>query len=158
WIAALRPNNRTRAINGSVLTTTVARELRNVDFVFMCTDSHGSRAVLNQLAYQYLIPTIDTGVAIAATESRVTSVVGRVQMLAPGLGCLTCAELLDSDAVRRDLMTAYERKKDPYFLGEPQPQPAVMSFNMTMASLAVTMFLGAVTNLPVSSQYHIHSG
>ena len=156
WIAALRPNHRVLALKGSVLTTRVARELRNVEFIFICTDSNGSRAVLNQLAYQYLIPAIDTGVAIAAKESKVTSVAGRVQMLAPGLGCLTCAELLDSDAVRTDLMTDYERQADPYFMASAVPQPAVMSINATVASLAVSMFLGAVAGIPVDARFQLY--
>ncbi len=156
WIADLRPNHRISAIKGSILMTRIARELLNVDFFFICTDSNGSRAVLNQLAYQYLIPAIDTGVAIAAKESSVTSVVGRVQMLAPGLGCLTCAELLDTDAVRTDLMTDYERQADPYFIGATVPQPAVMSLNATIASLAVTMFLGAVVGIPVDARFQLY--
>lgn len=156
WITALRPGNRVSAVRGSVLTTRVARELREVDFFFICTDSNGSRAVLNQLAYQYLIPAIDTGVAIAAKEAVVESVVGRVQMLAPGLGCLTCAELLDADAVRTDLMTDFERQADPYFMGSGVPQPAVMSLNATIASLAVTMFLGAVAGFPISPRFQLY--
>lgn len=158
WITALRPGHRVRRIRGSVLTTSVARELRNIDFLFICTDSNGSRAILNQLAYQYLIPAIDTGVAIGVKESRVTSVTGRVQMLAPGLGCLTCAELLDPDAVRTDLMTDYERQMDPYFLGTGTPQPAVMSLNATIASLAVTMFLGAVAHIPADARFQLYDG
>ena len=158
WITALRPDHRVRCIRGSVLATSVAHELRNIEFLFICTDSNGSRAILNQFAYQYLIPSIDTGVAIAVKKSRVTSVTGRVQMLAPGLGCLTCAELLDPDAVRTDLMTDYERQTDPYFIGTGTAQPAVMSINATVASLAVTMFLGAVAHIPADARFQLYDG
>jgi len=156
WIRALRPDHRVRPIKGSVLITSVARELRSAEFLFICTDSNGSRAILNQLAYQYLIPAIDTGVAIDSRNSKIASVVGRVQMLAPGLGCLTCAELLDPDAVRTDLMTEYERQIDPYFIGSAAPQPAVMSINATVASLAVTMFLGAVAKIPIDARFQLY--
>jgi len=77
-------------------------------------------------------------------------------MLAPGLGCLTCAELLDSDAVRTDLMTDYERQVDPYFMASAAPQPAVISINATVASLAVTMFLGAVADIPVDARFQLY--
>jgi hypothetical protein len=77
-------------------------------------------------------------------------------MLAPGLGCLTCAELLDSDAVRTDLMTDYERQADPYFMASAAPQPAVMSINATVASLAVTMFLGAIADIPVDARFQLY--
>ncbi len=55
---------------GSVLLASVAEELVDTDFVFCCTDSHGSRAVLNQLAYQYLVPVIDIGVAVVAERKK----------------------------------------------------------------------------------------
>ena len=118
------------------------------DFIFCCTDSHGSRAVLNQLAYQYIIPCIDMGVVIATRKSQISHITGRVQLLSPGEACLACTNLLDPDAIRRDLMTDTERSADPYFIGQGEPQPAVMSINGTVASLAVTMFLSAVAGIP----------
>jgi len=136
----------------------VARRLADVDFFFCCTDSHGSRAVLSQLAYQYLVPCIDTGVSITVQQGRISHITGRVQMLAPGLSCLTCAGLLDADAVRRDLMTDYERQADPYFIGAHEPQPAVISLNGTVVSLAVTMFLAAVTDGPAEARYQLYNG
>jgi molybdopterin-synthase adenylyltransferase len=157
-IRSIRTSAMIDTIQGSVLIASTARLLTNTDFFFCCTDSHGSRAVLNQLAYQYFLPCIDMGVSISSNQGRVTHITGRIQMLSPGLACLTCSGLLDGDAVRRDLMTPFERQTDPYFLGDPQPQPAVMSINSTMASLAVTMFLGAVTGIPTQSRYQIYNG
>jgi molybdopterin-synthase adenylyltransferase len=157
-VKSITPEIKTETITGSVLNALTARCLADVDFFFCCTDSHGSRAVLNQLAYQYLIPCIDTGVSISAKDGCVTHITGRVQMLAPGLGCLTCAGLLDSDAVRRDLMTEFERQADPYFIGAHDPQPAVISLNGTVVSLAVTMFLAAVAQIPAEARYQLYNG
>jgi len=157
-VASIRPATKTEAVTGSVLQASTARRLADVDFFFCCTDSQGSRAVLGQLAYQYLVPCIDLGVSITVQQGRVTHITGRVQMLAPALSCLTCAGLLDSDAVRRDLMTEYERQADPYFIGAHEPQPAVISLNGTVVSLAVTMFLGAVAGIPAEARYQIYNG
>ena len=157
-IESIRRDVKTEPINGSVLQATTARRLADVDFFFCCTDSHGSRAVLSQLAFQYLVPCIDAGVSISAKDGRITHITGRVQMLAPGLGCLTCAGLLDSDAIRRDLMTDYERQADAYFIGAHEPQPAVISLNGTVVSLAVTMFLAAVTHIPAEARYQLFNG
>jgi hypothetical protein len=157
-IGTIRSNTKAEAVNGSVLLADTARRLVDVDFFFCCTDSHGSRAVLNQVAYQYLIPCIDIGVSITVQRDTVTHITGRVQMLAPGLGCLTCAGLLDPDAVRRDLMSEYERGADPYFIGGHEPQPAVISLNGTVVSLAVTMFLAAVTGIPADARYQLYNG
>src|SRR5262249_11303678 len=61
-------------------------------------------------------------------------------------------------AVRRDLMTEYERQADPYFIGAHEPQPAVISLNSTVVSLAITMFLGAVTHIPADARYQLYNG
>ncbi|TAL07005.1 MAG: hypothetical protein EPO07_00965, partial [Verrucomicrobia bacterium] len=147
WAKKINPAAKIEAKRDSTLKASVARSLADVDFVFCCTDSHGSRAILNQFAYQYLVPTIDMGVVIAAPAGKVTHIAGRTQMLAPGLACLACGNLLDAEQVRRDLLTDFERRTDPYILGEPEPAPAVISLNSTMASLAVTMFLNAVVGV-----------
>jgi hypothetical protein len=140
--------SKVEARQESVLLSRTARLLADTDFVFCCTDSHGSRAVLNQLAYQYLVPMIDMGVVIAAHNNEVTHVAGRVQMLAPGLACLTCGMLLDAELVRRDMLTDFERQTDRYIPGHKEPAPAIISVNSTVGSLAVTMFLNSVLGTP----------
>ncbi|HWH60439.1 MAG TPA: ThiF family adenylyltransferase [Terriglobales bacterium] len=153
WARKINSTVKIEARQESVLNASVARSLADTDFVFGCTDTHGSRAVLNQFAHQYLVPTIDMGVVIATHSGSVTHIAGRTQMLAPGLACLACGNLLDADQVRRDLMTDFERLADPYFIGQPEPAPAVISLNSTMASLAVTMFLNAVVGIPGHARF-----
>jgi molybdopterin/thiamine biosynthesis adenylyltransferase len=157
-LRAINPNCAIELISGDVGNDTVARRLIDYDLVFSCTDSHGSRTVLNQLAYQYLVPVIDMGVAVAAAAGRVTHIAGRIQLLASGLGCLTCGSLLDPDEVRRDLLTDAQRKHDPYIVGARVPQPAVASINGTAASLAVTMFLAVAAGLPVGPRLQLYDG
>ena len=148
----INPAVRVQAKVGSVLLASTAEQLADVDFVFGCTDSHGSRAVLNQLAYQYLVPLIDMGVIIVTAAGKVTHIAGRTQMLAPGLSCLVCGNLLNPEAVRVDLLTEFERNADPYVAGAHEPAPAVISLNSTMASMAVTMFLSAVVGVPSAAR------
>jgi molybdopterin/thiamine biosynthesis adenylyltransferase len=148
----ISPEVRVETNAGSVLLASIAEQLADTDFVFGCTDSHGSRAVLNQLAYQYLVPLIDVGVIIVTAAGRVSHIAGRAQMLAPGLSCLLCGNLLNPEAVRVDLLTEFERNADPYVVGVHEPSPAVISLNSTMASMAVTMFLSAVTGVPSSAR------
>jgi molybdopterin/thiamine biosynthesis adenylyltransferase len=150
---SINPDIRVEARRESVLDARVARSLVATDFLFNCTDSHGSRAVVNQLAYQYLLPTIDLGVVIAISEGKISHVMGRVQLLAPGLACLTCANLLDPEQIRRDLLTESERKADPYILGGEVRAPAVISLNSTVASLAITMFLNTIVGIPGAARF-----
>jgi len=152
-IHSIAPTTKVKALAADVSDMEIVRLLLDVDFFFCCTDSHGSRAVLTQFAYQYLVPGIDLGVAIRADGGGVTNISGRVQQLAPGLSCLICDNLLDPEQVRLDLMTVEAREADQYIIGEAVPQPAVISINSTVASLAVTMFLSAVTGIPVSARH-----
>ena len=38
--------------------------LLDADIIFCCTDGHGSRHLLTELAQQYLVPVIDMGIEI----------------------------------------------------------------------------------------------
>ncbi len=155
WIKHIRPDADVEVIKDTALKVAVARSILDTDAFFCCTDTHGSRAVLNQLAYQYLVPGFDVGVVIQVLDERITHITGRVQMLAPGLACLVCSEVLDPEQVRRDLMTEEQRRADPYIVGAAQPQPAVISINSTVVSLAVTMYLAAVAGVPVGTRHQI---
>lgn len=143
-----QPGIEVTPVCGSILQEQVARRLIDCDVIFCCTDSHGSRAVINQVACQYLVPLFDIGVRIDANKGVVTGANSRVQMVAPGLACLACHPLLSPDAVRRDLMSQRAREADPYIVGFQEPQPAVVSINGACTSAAVTMFLTALTGLP----------
>jgi molybdopterin-synthase adenylyltransferase len=147
-INQIKPSAVVTVIADSVLKNRIARQLVDVDFIFACTDSHGSRAIINQLAYQYFVPGIDMGVVITTEDNRIQNVAARTQMLVPGLACMVCGNLLDYKEVRRDLMTDFERKQDPYITNVVEPAPAVISVNSVIASLATTMFLNAVVGIP----------
>lgn len=147
-IKRINPEAGVEVVKDSVLRNSIAELLLDTDFTFSCTDSHGSRAVLNQLAYQYFLPIIDMGVVIAVQNERVENISARTQLLAPGLACMVCGNLLDYEEVRRDLLTDFERKNDPYILNTAEPAPAVISLNSTIASMAITMFLGCVVGIP----------
>lgn len=149
---------RVRSLKGDIVDAATAGELKGLDFIFLCTDSHASRSVVGQLAYQYLIPTIDMGVSITARDGQISHITGRVQMLAPGLPCLTCTGALDGEQIRREMLTPEQRAADPYVLGAHEPHPAVMSINSAIASLAVTMFLGAVTPIPAGARFQLYDG
>lgn len=145
---AINPDMDIAAVVGDVVDEEVARLLPAYDFMLLCTDSHASRMVANQIAYQHLVPVIDMGVSITVAAGTISHITGRVQMLAPGLPCLTCCGALDAEQIRREMQTAEQRAIDPYVHGEHEPEPAVISINSTVTSLAATMLLGAVTPVP----------
>ena len=157
YIHSVAKDATVACVQGDVTRVTTARELLNADLICGCTDSHGSRSVIQQVSYQYLIPCIDTGTTIAVDNGSVTHIYGRVQWLAPGHACLTCSGLLNASEVRRDMMTPFERQADPYLLGAREPAPAVMSLNGTVASLSVTMLLSVVCGVPVSARHILYN-
>lgn len=157
-VRSINPEIQVRTLAGDVADDSVARALLEVDFIFCCTDSMASRAVLNQLAYQYFIPCIDMGVGIHVSKGDVQFIAGRVQMLSPGLPCLVCTEKLDFEQVRREMLTQAQREADPYIQGEVVPQPAVISLNSAVSSAAVTMFLAAVAGVPSTARMLSYDG
>ncbi len=156
-IVAIAPEASVKCIQGDVTRTNVAKELLSADFIFSCTDSHGSRAVIQQIAYQYLIPCIDVGSLLTATDGQVTGVHGRIQALVPGLPCFTCSGLIDAEEVRREMMNEEEHRLDPYIHGAREPAPAVISINSTMTSLAITMFMAMTVGVPSEGRYVLYN-
>jgi molybdopterin-synthase adenylyltransferase len=157
-IRTLRQGAEIEAVVSDVTAPGVWRSVADADFVFSCTDTHASRHLLSQLAYQYRIPVIDMGVSITHQPNRL-QLAGHVKMLAPGLPCLWCANHLDPQRVREELMSEGQRSADPYFQGGGGvEQPSVISLNSTVASLAVTMFLAAVAGVPAEPRYLTYDG
>lgn len=154
-VRQIQPGIDVQELQADITKSSVVRTLLDTDFFFCCTDSHGSRAILSQFAAQYLMPGIDLGVAINVLPGGQVRIAGRVQMLSPGLPCLLCAEALDPEQVRVDLLSEAARQADPYITGAHISQPAVISINMSAASAAVTMMLAAITGIPVRARAQV---
>lgn len=126
--------------------------LKSCDIIFGCTDDNDGRLLLNRLAYFYLIPVIDLGLAIeAAPSGGVRDLTGRVTLLSPGAPCLLCRQIIDAitardESLRRQHPEEYERRKrEGYIRGGGDPAPAVVTFTTATACLAVDELLQALT-------------
>lgn len=157
-ILCINPAAKVRTKVADVANNETALGLVDMDAIFGCTDSHASRAVLNQLSYQYYVPLFDVGVGIRVHENEVTHIAGRAQMVSPGLACLVCAGVIDGAAVRRELLSETERKRDPYISGIAEPEPAVITFNGIMSSLLTTMFMAAFAPVPAHARLQYYNG
>lgn len=120
--------------------------LKSMDLIFGCTDDHDGRVLLNRLAYYYLIPVIDLGLALRVAErqgDRVLDGDGRVTVLEPGASCLICRRVVSpiiaaEEALRRTDPVEFERRKaEAYVRGEGNPAPAVVSFTTAVATMAI---------------------
>lgn len=157
-ILTINPQAKCKEVVGDITEQGILEQYIDADFIFSCTDSMSSRAVLNQLAYQYLTPCIDMGVGIHTNKGKIQYIAGRTQMLSPSLPCLVCTDKLDAEQVRHELMTEEQRKSDPYIIGTKIPQPAVISINSIVSSAAITMFLAAVTDIPSEPRMLMYDG
>ena len=158
-IRCVQPDATIDPLQGNVVSREGLDLLRAANCIFICTDSHVSRAFISEFANQYLVPAFDVGVSINAPNGRVESITGRTQMVAPGLACLLCAGVLDARRIREELMTPEQRSADPYFNDhEGVHQPAVISLNSAMVSMTVTMFLAAFLGIPGRARWQSFDG
>lgn len=125
-----------------------ARELRDCDIVFGCTDLQLPRAILVQLALKYLVPVLDLGVLIDSNGGIIRGVHGRVTTLMPGEACLLCRGRINVDDMRVEALPTHERQQqsaEGYAPELGEPAPAVMPFTSATASLAVVELLHRLT-------------
>lgn len=147
-LSEINPEARIRPLPLNVVLDRGCRALLDRDVIFLCTDDHWGRAVVNQVAYQYLIPTLNLGVNLAALRASGFEGVGIVDVLRPDLSCLWCRQFLRSDRVAAESMPAAERAtraREGYVQGVDTPTPSVVSITTTVSGLAVTQFLNLVT-------------
>lgn len=116
------------------------QQLKTSDALFCCTDGVASRRLANRLAIQYQIPLFDMGVSLKATEGLLQYANSELRTVLPGDPCLECMGIINPDILIREIQGF---SRNGYLEGEKEP--AVISFNSVIASLAVTDFLSVFT-------------
>jgi molybdopterin/thiamine biosynthesis adenylyltransferase len=152
----ISPLAEIRVIPDSVLDIDPAL-LADMDVVFCCTDGHGSRALLTELAQQYCVPVIDLGVEIVPSPGG-TRAGGGVRILRPGQACLHCAGTLDPALIREEYLDPGEREaewKRGYLRGSAEPAPSVVALNGVAASLAVLEFCQMMAGMFTSGRQRL---
>jgi molybdopterin/thiamine biosynthesis adenylyltransferase len=138
------------AIDGSVLDRAVAETLRNCDVVFVCTDDQRSRNVLSRLSYRFLIPMFNVGVDVDVRDGQVLGVYGRLNVIGPGLPCLSCSGQVDGNRMYIESLPEEQRKaliREGYIKDLPGEAPAVVAYTTLIGSLAVVEFLNRAFGL-----------
>ena len=150
-------------IAGDVSRDSVAQLLRDCDFIFLAADSMRARLVVNAIAHQYLIPTIQMGTKIRSGKSgNIDDAMCAVRHVRPGTGCLWCNGLIDPTQLAIEAKSDTERKEQAY--GVQEPNPSVITLNAVAAAHAVNDFLfdflGLRTNDTEAAyqHFHLHSG
>jgi molybdopterin/thiamine biosynthesis adenylyltransferase len=99
------------------------------DVIVSATDTLVSRFDADRFARRLLIPLIDCGINIQLADGHVSRIGGRVSVSWPTAACLSCAGVLDPDAIAREVDPLGYRGKGP-------EEAAVVAFNTVLAGLA----------------------
>jgi len=148
-LKSINPNIHVQAINQNVVLNKTCISLIDRDILFLCTDEHWGRSVINQLCYQYMIPTINLGVRVTSDAGNITNAIGVLDVLQPGKPCLWCKQFLRSERISAESMPKNNYsglKKEGYVEDIYTPEPSVISFTSSVASTAVSIFIQFITN------------
>ncbi len=129
-------------------TPEAVRAVAQCDLVFGCVDTIDGRFLLNTLATYYILPYIDLGVRIRAVpegehKGDIQAICGSVHYLKPSGSSLisrdifTLEEVAAAGLARNDPEAHARQVKDGYIGGVAVARPAVISLNMSLASLGV---------------------
>lgn len=134
------PTKVTPVGGGDIRDPDVAAELRGCDLLIGCVDRDWPRVILSEIAYQYLIPYIDLGTEIGASDGEIQSVDARVSYVHPGRPCLMCSGIVNEERIRLEGLERQERDR-VHAMGYSEDldlkAPAVMDVNMRAASAAM---------------------
>ncbi len=148
-LKCINPNLKIKPIVGNVVYKNIAKHLLDRDIIFLCTDDHWGRSIVNEIAYQYLIPTINMGFSLRAQGGTITAAMGAIDVIKPGNACLWCSQFLNSAKIAAESLPKEERKKrfrEGYVQDVDTSSPSVISLTTTISGLAVTLFLQLLTD------------
>ncbi len=136
-------------IAGDVRSERVFRALLDADVVICATDTHGSRAVLNDLASTYLLPVVDVGVQAGARMGELAALIAEVCVLTPITPCLWCRSRISAEIIRAENLPPDQRDRlvqEGYLIGGVgAPAPSVMALTILGAGLASCALLGLLS-------------
>lgn len=110
-IKAINPKANVTCIVGNILQPLARDHAVRTDLAICCTDTNHSRTAISELAYRFLLPAIDVGVAFESKNGSVAGEVGRTTVYAPGAPCAYCLGLVDSWRATVELMSEEEKNR-----------------------------------------------
>jgi len=139
-----------RRIFGDVRSEAVVRSLLDTDAVINATDTHGSRAAINDLVSAYLLPVVDIGVRVGShADGSLAALAAEVRVLTPATPCLWCRGAISADVIRAENLPPDQREqleREGYVVGSVgSPAPSVVALTTLGASLATCALIGLLS-------------
>lgn len=129
------------AWNEDITLPATARKLARFDALIGCVDRNWPRLLMNQVARQYLLPFIDVGTEIAASERGIEACTARASYVRPEGPCLVCSGVIDVKELGAESLADEQRDRiAPVQYGTKLVQPAVMDLNARASSYGALLF------------------
>jgi hypothetical protein len=142
----VRPDILVETFKTNVTDPRAAQALAGCDAIFLAADSMQARHVVNAICMQYLIPGFQVGAKVTSDSGGSISDAFAVSRVIGSSGiCMWCHELILRDQLALEALTPDERRRARYV--DEVPAPAVITMNMTAASLALNDFLFSFVGL-----------
>jgi len=139
-LMGLQLGTNVTGLNQDVRSEAGVSALIDSDIAVVATDTHSSRAFVNQVAYQYWLPVVDVGLVVGTTMTGdVSGMPIEVRTLLPDTGCLLCRGTLDARQIRAENLPIEELTDEMdrgYVQGVGGPAASITSLNVLAASLA----------------------
>ncbi|MGH3253452.1 MAG: ThiF family adenylyltransferase [Trebonia sp.] len=138
------------AIVGDVADDHTARLITDSDFVFLAADTMLARDVVNQIAYQFLIPTAQVGSKVVTDPEtgQVHDIFSAVRTLGNRPGCLRCNGLIDLRRLGEESVGNPEQIRNQRYVNEPEVHaPSVITLNAVGAGWAADQFMQYMVGL-----------
>lgn len=110
-VQAIDPEIQVTAIVGALPQREVVDAVLSTDLLLGCTDSHHSRASFSDLAFRYLLPALDCGVALEGANGRVTGQITQLVRFLPEDPCVYCCGTINSVRLSMEMMSPEEQQR-----------------------------------------------
>lgn len=137
-------------IVGDVADDDVARRILDCDFILLAADTMLARHVVNQIAYQYAIPTLQVGskVVIDPTTGNVLDAYAVVRTLGTAPGCLYCNGLIDPARLAEEAVADPRQRANQRYVDDPDvAAPSVITLNDLATGWAANDFMQYMVGL-----------
>jgi tRNA A37 threonylcarbamoyladenosine dehydratase len=138
------------AVIGDVADDHTAKLITDCDFVFLAADTMLARDVVNQIAYQFLIPTVQVGskVVTDSETGQIHDIFSAVRTLGNRPGCLRCNGLIDVRRLGEESVGSPEQVRNQRYVNEPEVHaPSVITLNAVGVGWAADQFMQYLVGL-----------
>jgi hypothetical protein len=135
---------------GDVADEKTAQLITDCDFIFLAADSMLARDVVNQIAYQFLIPTLQVGskVVVDSETGEVRDIFSAVRSLGTQRGCLRCNDLIDLHRLGEESVGDPNQVRNQRYVDEPEVHaPSVITLNALGIGWAANAFMQYMVGL-----------